>query len=136
MGRGTDTPFELVGAPWIDEQQFADYLNGQRIQGVRFVPVRFTPKSSVFKNEECRGINIIITDRSRFRSVANGLEIAVGLRKLYPSQWKVDDYLRLLVNSDALERVKRGEAAPEIVRSWSTSLEEFRKARARVLLYQ
>ena len=65
-----------------------------------------------------------------------GLEIAVALRKLYPSQWKVDGYIRLLVNNDTLERLKRGEQAGEIVRSWSDGLEEFRKARARALLYQ
>jgi uncharacterized protein YbbC (DUF1343 family)/CubicO group peptidase (beta-lactamase class C family) len=136
VGRGTDTPFEVVGAPWIDGQQLASYLNSQRIAGVRFVPVRFTPSTSVFKGEECGGINLIVTDRSRFRPVFNGVEIAVALRKLYPAQWKVDSYLRLLVNSDSLERLKRGESAGDIVRSWSEGLDEFRKARARALIYQ
>ncbi len=136
VGRGTDTPFELVGAPWIDGQQLASYLNSRRIAGVRFVPLRFTPLSSVFKGEECSGVNIIVTDRNKFRPVLNGLEMAVALRKLYPAQWKVDGYLRLLVNSDSLERVKRGEAAGEIVRSWTEGLEEFRKVRERALLYQ
>jgi len=136
VGRGTDTPFEVVGAPWIDGQQLASYLNRQRVAGVRFVPLRFTPASSVFKGEECGGINIIITDRGRFRPVLNGLEIAVALRKLYPAQWKVDNYTRLLVNADALERLKRGDSAADIARSWSDRLEEFRKARSRALLYQ
>jgi uncharacterized protein YbbC (DUF1343 family)/CubicO group peptidase (beta-lactamase class C family) len=135
VGRGTDTPFELVGAPWIDGQQLAAYLNNQKIAGVRFVPVRFTPTTSVFKGEECSGVNIIITDRDRFHPVTNGLEMAVALRKIYPSQWKVDSYLRLLVNADALERLKRGDSASEIVRSWAESLDKFRKARAKVLLY-
>ena len=136
VGRGTDTPFEVVGAPWIDGQQLALYLNNQSIAGVRFVPLRFTPASSVFKGEECGGVNIIITDRAKFRSVRSGLELAVALRKLYPAQWKVDSYARLLVNADALERLKHGDSAGEIARSWSERLEEFRKARARVLLYQ
>ena len=136
VGRGTDTPFELVGAPWIDGQQLASYLNSQRIAGVRFVPVRFTPTTSVFKGEECSGINIIITDRDRFRPVTSGLEVAVALRKLYPSQWKIDSYLRLLANADALERLKRGDSAGDIVRSWSDSLAAFRKAREGVLIYQ
>jgi uncharacterized protein YbbC (DUF1343 family)/CubicO group peptidase (beta-lactamase class C family) len=135
VGRGTDTPFELVGAPWIDGQQLALHLNRQRIAGVRFVPVRFTPDTSVFKGEECSGINIIVTDRDRFRPVISGLEIAVALRKLYPAQWKIDSYLRLLANADSLERLKRGDSAGDIVRSWRNSLEDFRKARARVLLY-
>ena len=135
VGRGTDTPFELIGAPWIDEQQFAAYLNNRRIQGVRFVPVRFTPKSSVFKSEECRGINVIITDRARFRSVATGLEIAVALRKVYPSQWKVDDYLRLLVNAEAIAHLKRGETAAEVSASWAAALARFREARRQSLIY-
>ncbi len=136
VGRGTDTPFELIGAPWIDGQQLAAYLNSQRIAGLRFVPVRFTPSTSVFKGEECSGVNLIVTDRSRFRPVFAGMEIAVALRKLYPSEWKVDSYLRLLVNADVLERLKRGDSAGDIQRSWSESLDEFRKARAKVLIYE
>jgi uncharacterized protein YbbC (DUF1343 family)/CubicO group peptidase (beta-lactamase class C family) len=135
VGRGTDTPFEIVGAPWIDGQQLAAHLNGRRIAGVRFVPVRFTPRSSVFKDEECGGVNIIITERGRFRPVTNGLEIAVALRKLYPAQWKADAYLRLLVNADTLEKLKRGDSVEQITRSWAAKLDEFRKTRARFLLY-
>ena len=135
VGRGTDTPFELVGAPWIDEQQLASYLNQRRIAGVRFVPVRFTPKTSVFKGEECRGVNVVITDRVRFRPVVNGVEIAIALLKLYPAQWKVDAYLRLLVNAATLEQVKRGNAPGEVVQSWAAGLDEFRGARAKALLY-
>jgi uncharacterized protein YbbC (DUF1343 family) len=136
VGRGTDTPFELVGAPWIDGQQLASYLNSQRIAGVRFVPVRFTPATSVFKGEACGGVNIIVTDRERYRPVTSGVEIAVALHKLYSAEWKIDSYLRLLANADALERLKRGDSAVDIVRSWSESLAEFRKKRARVLLYE
>jgi uncharacterized protein YbbC (DUF1343 family)/CubicO group peptidase (beta-lactamase class C family) len=136
VGRGTDTPFELIGAPWIDEQQLSSYLNQRRIPGVRFVPVRFTPKASVFKDEECRGLNIIITDRARFRPVANGLEIAVALRTLYPAAWKIDSYLRLLANAEALAQLKRGASADEITRSWSGLLDEFRRARGQALLYE
>lgn len=136
VGRGTDTPFELIGAPWIDGQQLAAVLNGRKIAGVRFVPVRFTPTASVFKGEECGGINLIITDRDKFRPVTAGLEIAVALHKLYPNEWKVDNYGRLLANNDALERLKRGESAADILRSLTASLDEFKKARASVLLYQ
>ncbi|HEX9422586.1 MAG TPA: hypothetical protein VF899_05045, partial [Pyrinomonadaceae bacterium] len=130
------TPFEVVGAPWIDGQQLAAYLNNQRIAGVRFVPLRFTPRSSVFKDEECGGINIMVTDRGRFRPVFNGLEIAVALRQLYPAQWKVDNYLRLLVNADTLERLKSGQSPSDIERSWSEQLDSFQKKRRKVLLYE
>lgn len=135
VGRGTDTPFQLIGAPWIDGQQLAAHLNGLRLSGVTFVPVRFTPKSSVFKDEACGGINVIVTDRARFRPLIAGFEIAAALRKLYPQQWNIDKYDRLLVNSDSLERLKRGETATEIARSWEPRLDEFRKRRAAMLLY-
>jgi uncharacterized protein YbbC (DUF1343 family)/CubicO group peptidase (beta-lactamase class C family) len=135
VGRGTDTPFEVVGAPWIKGNQLAESLNSRRIPGVRFVPVRFKPKASVFHNEECGGINIIVTDRASFRPLLTGIEIATTLRRLYPEDWKVDSYLRLLVNADTLERIKRGETAADIVQSWNERLEDFRRARAGFLLY-
>ena len=136
VGRGTDTPFEVVGAPWIDGPRLASYLNGRRIPGVRFIPIRFKPSTSVFKNEDCGGVNVVVTDRSRFQSVLTGIEVAVALHSLYPADWKVDSYLRLLVNADALERLKRGASAEELTRSWTPALDSFRRQRARVLLYQ
>ena len=136
VGRGTDTPFELIGAPWLDGQQLSNYLNSRRIPGVRFIPVRFTPKSSVFKNEECGGINVVITNRAQFQSVLTGIEIAVALHSLFPADWKVDSYSRLLVNADAWERLKRGESAAEIEKSWQAALENFRRLRERALIYQ
>jgi uncharacterized protein YbbC (DUF1343 family)/CubicO group peptidase (beta-lactamase class C family) len=135
VGRGTDTPFEIVGAPWIQPDKLADYLNQRGAPGVRFVPVRFTPRGSVFKDVECGGVNIIVTDRAAFRPLLTGIEMALALRKLYPNDWQVDKYLRLLVNADTLERVKRGESAREIVASWNSGLQDFRRARAQVLLY-
>ena len=135
VGRGTDTPFELVGAPWIQGDKLAEVLNFRGLQGVRFVPVRFTPNASVFKGEPCGGVNIIVTDRAAFRPLLTGIEMALALRKLYSNEWKVDSYLRLLVNTDTLERVKRGDSARDIVASWNDGLQEFRKAREAILLY-
>jgi len=136
VGRGTDTPFEIIGAPYLDGQRLAAYLNARKIAGARFVPVRFTPKSSVFKDTECNGVNIIITDRTRFHPVQAGLEIAVALRHLYPAEWKVDDYSRLLVNAETLEAVKRADEPEAIMRLWGEGLSQFRRARARALLYK
>ncbi len=136
VGRGTDTPFEVIGAPWLDGQRLAPYLNERRLAGVRFVPVRFTPKSSVFKGEECGGVNIIVTDRTQFRPVHAGLEIAAALHRLYPAEWRVDDYIRLLANSDTLARLKRGDSPEEITDSWAPRLGEFRRVRDRALLYR
>jgi uncharacterized protein YbbC (DUF1343 family) len=136
VGRGTDTPFEVVGAPWLDGQRLAGVLNERRLPGVRFVPVRFTPRASVFQGEECGGVNLVITDRAQLNPLKTGLEIAVALRRLYPAEWQVEKYLRLLVNADTLERLKRGETAEAIMLSWQARLEEFRRARSRVLIYR
>ena len=135
VGRGTDTPFEVVGAPWIQADQLAEYLNRRGLPGVRFVPLRFTPNASVFKDQQCEGVNIIITDRALFRPLLTGIEMALALRALYAKDWQVDKYLRLLVNAATFERVKRGVSAKEIVDSWNTGLQEFRRSRAAVLLY-
>ncbi|MDQ3801092.1 MAG: DUF1343 domain-containing protein [Acidobacteriota bacterium] len=135
VGRGTDTPFEIVGAPWLDGQKLALYLNRRNLPGVRFVPVRFKPNASVFKDENLGGINVIITDRRTFESVRTGIEIAIALRRLYPNEWQVDRYARLLVNADILERVKRGDAPEEIEKAWQSQLDEFKKRRASFLLY-
>jgi uncharacterized protein YbbC (DUF1343 family) len=135
VGRGTNTPFELVGAPWLDGQKLAGYLNARQIAGVRFVPVRFTPTTATHKDQECGGVNIVVTDRTRLQPVALGIEIAVALHQLYPSDWKIDGFVRLLANSDAFERLKRGDSAESIIRSWNSSLEQFRAARVNALLY-
>ena len=89
----------------------------------------------MFKDQQCGGVNVIITDRNAFRPLLTGIAMAIALRKLYPNDWKIDSYSRLLVNADTLERIKNGETARQIVNSWNDSLQEFRRARSGVLLY-
>ncbi|HMQ04264.1 MAG TPA: DUF1343 domain-containing protein [Pyrinomonadaceae bacterium] len=136
VGRGTDTPFEVIGAPWLGGQRLARYLNERRLPGVRFVPIRFKPNASVFKDEELGGVNIVITDRQTFQSVRTGFEIAAALRKLYPAEWQVDRYGRLLVNAEILDLVKRGESPEAIEILWKAGLTNFEKRRASYLLYK
>jgi uncharacterized protein YbbC (DUF1343 family)/CubicO group peptidase (beta-lactamase class C family) len=136
VGRGTDTPFEVVGAPYIDGRKLAAYLNERNLAGVRFVPVRFKPNASVFKDEELGGINIVITNRDSFNSVGTGLEISTALRRLYPNDWQVDKYLRLLVNQNVLENVKSGDAARDIEKAWQNDLSNFETRRSAFLLYK
>jgi len=135
VGRGTDTPFEVVGAPWMNGRELAKTLNERNLPGVRFVSVTFTPDTSVFKGEKVSGINIIVTDRTNFNSVQTGFEIAAALRKLYPNDWQVDKYSRLLVNADYLEMVKRGDTAAAINKSWAKDTADFEKRRKAFLLY-
>jgi len=135
VGRGTDSPFEIIGAPWIDAIKLASYLNQKNLPGVRFIPVQFTPKSSVFKDEKCNGVRLIIVDRKIFRPVRVGIEIAVALRKLFPSEWKIDNYNRLLANEETLQKIKLAEPAEEIEKSWQKKLFDFQRIRALYLLY-
>ena len=136
VGRGTDRPFEVIGAPWLDGQKLAKYLNERNLKGVRFIPVRFKPDASVFKGEDLGGVNIVITDRRSFQSVRTGFEIAAALRKLYPAEWQVDKYARLLVNAEILEMVKRGETPENIEKTVNLKNDNFAKRRASFLLYK
>ncbi len=135
VGRGTDTPFEVIGAPWLDGGRLAAVLGGRKIPGATFTPIHFTPTSSTFVGERCGGVRLAVIDRDALRPVALGLEIAVALRDLYPLDWDRGKFLTLLANRDTLERLAAGETADAIVRSWEAPLEKFRERRARYLLY-
>ncbi len=103
---------------------------------MRFVPVRFKPNASVFKDQEVGGVNIIITNRGSFKPVRTGIEIAIALRKLFPNDWQTEKYNRLLVNSEIFEKIKRGDAPEEIEKAWQNDLLTFSKRRAQFLLYK
>jgi uncharacterized protein YbbC (DUF1343 family) len=135
VGRGTDTPFEVVGAPWLDGRRLAQVLNARAIAGVRFSPVHFTPSASVFAGERCGGVRMNLVDREALRSVSIGIEIAVALRDLYPADWHRESFVRLLANGAVFQRLERGDTAPAIIASWQKDLDEFVKRRATYLLY-
>jgi uncharacterized protein YbbC (DUF1343 family) len=135
VGRGTDTPFELVGAPWMDGVTLARTLNLRRLPGVRFAPVAFTPASSVHAGQACRGVRISVVDRAAVRPVALGLEIAVALRDLHPQEWDRRRLGVLLASEAAVARLEKGETAAQIESGWAASLMEFERRRAAFLLY-
>jgi uncharacterized protein YbbC (DUF1343 family)/CubicO group peptidase (beta-lactamase class C family) len=136
VGRGTDTPFEVIGAPWLDGQKLALFLNQKNLAGVRFVPVKYKPNASVHKDLDCGGINIVITDRNQFKPIRVGLEIASALRILFPNDWKLDNYSRLWLNAEVFENFKRGKSVEEIEKTWAENLNAFRTRRASYLLYK
>jgi uncharacterized protein YbbC (DUF1343 family)/CubicO group peptidase (beta-lactamase class C family) len=136
VGRGTDTPFEWLGAPWLDGRRLAAYLTARKIPGVRFTPVHFTPASSVFAGQRCGGVRFTVTDRDALSSVALGIEIAAALRALHASEWDRTKLGALLANADTVSRIERGDAPESIVASWRASLAEFERRRARFLLYR
>jgi uncharacterized protein YbbC (DUF1343 family) len=136
VGRGTDTPFEVIGAPWLDGVRLADALRSKGIPGAAFVPIEFTPTGSKFMGQKCGGINIIITDRNKYDSVRTGFEIAVQLRKLYPDAWEAKGYSRLLGNQDTLTALLDGKSAEEVAATAGQGVEEFKQRRTAVLLYK
>jgi uncharacterized protein YbbC (DUF1343 family)/CubicO group peptidase (beta-lactamase class C family) len=136
VGRGTDTPFEVLGAPWIDPHTFSDYLNARLIPGVRFVPVTFTPVSGPYANQLCKGVNIIVTDRTVLDAPEMGIELAVALRKLYPDNWKIERMLALLANRQVYEAVVNGEDPRSIAQGWQDELEKFKEMRQKYLIYK
>jgi len=135
VGRGTDTPFELVGAPWLDGRRLASTLNAAGLPGVRFVPVRFTPRASTHKDVECGGINIVVTDRTQLEPVTMGLEIAVQLLKLYPKDFAADQFNRLLANQKVFDAFRQGADARALRQVWEPDLATFRTVRMAYLLY-
>ncbi len=136
VGRGTETPFELFGAPWIKSVDLAAYLNRRFVPGVRFVPTRFTPTAGPHKGLACEGIALVITDRATLNSMLMGLEIAAALWKIYPENFQVDKIMTLLGNAAVLERLKKGDAPTRILDEAADEIEAFRKLRAKYLLYQ
>jgi len=135
VGRGTDTPFEVVGAPWIHGRELASYLNARGIQSVRFVPVSFTPTASNFAGQPCEGVNLVILDRNLLDATELGLELAAALHKLYPSDFKIERMQDLLVNQAAFDGLMAGEDPRRIVEDWEPRLREFLEVRKKYLLY-
>jgi uncharacterized protein YbbC (DUF1343 family) len=135
VGRGTGMPFELFGAPWIDAEELAAYLNNRKVQGVRFSPMDFTPDSSCFKNQLCHGVQIILVDRQALDSTALGVEIASALHRLYPKDFELDKTLSLIGGRKVLQAIQDGQDPNSIVLNWQNPLEQFRKLRSKYLLY-
>jgi uncharacterized protein YbbC (DUF1343 family)/CubicO group peptidase (beta-lactamase class C family) len=135
VGRGTDTPFELVGAPWIASATLSAWLNAREIDGVRFVPVEFTPNSSVYVDQQCGGVSLIVTDRDALDAPELGLEIAAALQHLYPDDYKIAALDGLMRNKDTLEALMAGEDPRRIAEDWQDALEKFETVRKKYLLY-
>ncbi|HKO55155.1 MAG TPA: exo-beta-N-acetylmuramidase NamZ domain-containing protein [Thermoanaerobaculia bacterium] len=121
VGRGTATPFEILGAPYIDGNRLAAEVH---VEGLRLEPARFTPMASIFKGEECGGVRLIITDRKALQPVRAGLAIAAALKRMYGERFAMEKMAPLLRNDRAL---KGG--------SFEKDEQEFRERRAKFLLY-
>jgi uncharacterized protein YbbC (DUF1343 family)/CubicO group peptidase (beta-lactamase class C family) len=136
VGRGTDTPFELLGAPWINPRQLAEYLNARNISGVRFVPVSFTPSASTHEGQKCGGVTIIVIERNALDAPELGIELASALHKLYPEQFHMEKMIDLLLNQSTYDALARGEDPRRIAGEWREPLEKFQQLRKKYLLYK
>jgi uncharacterized protein YbbC (DUF1343 family) len=135
VGRGTDTPFELLGAPWIQAAELAAELNRRAVPGVRFQAALFTPDNGLYKGQYCQGVSIAITNRAELNSMRMGLDIAAALHRLYPQQFHLEKTIELLGSQATLERLEHGDDPARIIAGWSDDLDKFRATRAKYLLY-
>jgi uncharacterized protein YbbC (DUF1343 family) len=135
LGRGTDTPFELLGAPWIQPRELAAYLNARAISGVRFVPTEFMPNASVYAQQKCGGVNILVTDRNSLDAPELGIEIASALHSLYPQQFEMKNLDSLMLNKATMDAITAGQDPRRVWMDWVEAIELFKPIRARYLLY-
>ena len=136
VGRGTDTPFEVIGAPWVKNKELAAYLNSRGIAGVRFVPITFTPAAAVYSGLKCEGVNIVLAERNALDTPELGLELAAALNKLYPADFKMERMADLLVNQAAWDGLVADRDPRRIALDWQEDLEKFQLVRQKYLIYK
>jgi uncharacterized protein YbbC (DUF1343 family) len=136
VGRGTDTPFEILGAPWCDGTRLAAELRAANLPGVTFVPVRFTPTASRFRGVECGGVHVLLTDWATVAPVRVGIHVASALHRLFPDAWETGKLDALLKHAATRDAILAGEAPDAIVAGFTKDLELFRLRRKPFLLYQ
>ena len=145
-GRGTTRPFELVGAPYIDPEDFAAHLNGQRLPGVYFRATGFQPTFQKHGGRGCGGAQIHVLDRKAFEPVTTGIAVVKAAFDMYPSdfRWKEPPYeyvhdknpFDVIAGTSAMrEALERGDSLGAIEASWKGPLADFKTLREKYLLY-
>ena len=135
VGRGTDTPFEVLGAPYVDDLRLSYELNKLGLPGVQFTPLRFTPTASVFKGEACGGVRMAITDRAALRPVEVGIAIACTFQRLYPKEFKLALVDTLLNRTASVKAIRDGDAWKKVVTDWEQETQAFAARRMKFLRY-
>ncbi len=136
VGRGTDRPFELVGAPWVHGSELAAYLNGRHIPAVHFVPTQFTPSSGIYKGQRCEGVSLVVFDRGSVFPILLGFEMAEALAKLYPKNFDVKGMIELVGSPATIDRLQKGDSPSNIVIGEEDEFRAFRALREKYLLYR
>jgi uncharacterized protein YbbC (DUF1343 family) len=135
VGRGTDAPFELIGAPWIDSAALLSYLEKRKIPGISFQAADFTPSTNTYAGRSCHGVRISLDDRLALDSPALGVELIAALHHLYEDEFKIETTLSMVGSRRTLEEIKSGVDPKQIVAHWQPELDNFRILRARYLMY-
>jgi uncharacterized protein YbbC (DUF1343 family)/CubicO group peptidase (beta-lactamase class C family) len=136
VGRGTDAPFEMIGAEFINGPELAAYLNQRWVPGVRFYPVRFQPSAEPLAGKELQGVRFQITSRESFDSARLGLEIAAALLKLYPGKISLETDRKLIGNEEVLRALAAGDDPQAIRQRQQDSIQPFLALREKYLLYR
>jgi uncharacterized protein YbbC (DUF1343 family) len=136
VGRGTDQPFEQLGAPWINGPQLAETLNARRLPGIRFYPITFTPQSSKYAKEQCQGVFMVVTNRAALQPVRVGFEIASALSSLHGAKYEPNNMWRLIGTESLVARIRQGDDPAAIASSFSADESGWRRLRAKYLLYR
>jgi uncharacterized protein YbbC (DUF1343 family) len=136
VGRGTERPFEVFGAPWMDGARVARGLGRLRIEGVKFEVVKFMPVGDLYKGRECGGVAVRVTDAQKLRSVTMGLEIARLLWREYPKDFQVEKMMTLVGSRETVEGLKAGKPVADITGGWKNSQVEFWRVMYRYLIYR
>lgn len=135
VGRGTDAPFEQMGADWIHGQALADVLNRRSIPGVRVYPTRFTPTDSVFKGKSIEGVRFVVLNRETFSAIRLGLELAYALNQLYPGKLDLEACRHSIGNRKVIDEMKAGVDPSTIELDLQDDLEAFAARVKAFLLY-
>jgi uncharacterized protein YbbC (DUF1343 family) len=136
VGRGTETPFEEFGAPWINGEEVAVALNSRHLAGVQFKNQPFIPATGLYSSQRCGGVGMRISDRQAVRAMRMGVEIAAILKKLYPDKFDPEKLLTLVGNSETIRQLQAGVPPEQIVASWSGDLANFDTLRRKYFLYK
>jgi len=136
VGRGTQTPFEEFGAPWLNGDEVASALNDRHLPGLHFIAQPFIPVSGLYSGQRCGGVAVRITDRFAARPMRMGLEIAAVLQKRYSQQFDPAKLLLLTGNAGSIQQLQSGVAPEKIVASWSAELAAFEQVRRKYFLYK
>jgi len=136
VGRGTEAPFEQVGADFIHGPELAAYLDRRQVPGVRAYATRFQPASSNLAGKTVEGVRFVITNRDAFDSARLGLEVAAALQKLYPGKINLEADKKLIGSAEVIRELAAGDDPRDIQQKLTDGVPAFLKLREKYLLYR